>query len=283
MKRVIAISVLFLSVWSASAEVKKSSRNLEPLSKRSGSSTASTRSGNSGLNVATPQSEKPQEPVTQITFLGPKSGWGFVQATSPCYTPQGKNVGKLPGGTLFKYTNVKASSKNPVLVCSVKQGENWEGPFLLDCTDVATYEGTPETIDPETIKNLGSYFTLKGKIADRKEALADALRSANPYFESAKKTQQAYQDSIEKAAEMEQQLLALSGARKTKADEALRTLKYDQVRIKAKADAEAAAYKTWKEAHPTDPAKLTSDPQLQALEQELQAAKAKVANLIPTP
>ena len=52
-------------------------------------------------------------------------------------------------------------------------------------------------------------------------------------------------------------------------------------RIKAKADQEAAAYKAWKDAHPADPAQLAADPQIKALEQELQKAKSKVAALVP--
>jgi hypothetical protein len=53
------------------------------------------------------------------------------------------------------------------------------------------------------------------------------------------------------------------------------------VRIKAKADQEAAAYKVWKDAHPASPTALAADPQLQTLEQELRQAKAKVAKLVP--
>ena len=282
MKTSILLITLGLSACVASAEARRSSRNLAPLTRQPGSASAGTVSGNSGMCVAAPSRETARETVTKVTFLGPKSGWGFVQTSSPYYTPQGKNSGKLPGGTLFTYNDVKPSSKNAMLVCSVKRGEAWEGPYLLDCTDVAAYEGHPDTFAPETIKNLGQYFTLKGKIADRKEALEDEALSANPYFNTARQSQQAYQDSITKAAEMERQMLTMTGARKTQADEALRAFKYEQVRIKAKADQAAAAYKAWKVKHPIDPAKLAADPQLKALEQELQAAAAKIPGLIPS-
>ena len=233
------------------------------------------------MNVATPAQEQPVETVTKVSFLGPRSGWGFVKATSPCYSPDGKRLGTLPGGTLFKYDDVKATSKNAVLVSTVKRGEKWEGPLLLDCTDITGYEGDPDSLDPAVVKNLQDYFTLTGKTADRKEALAQEALAANPHFESAKLAQQAYQASVEKAAEMEKQMNALTGARKAKALDALRAYKYEQVRNKAKADQAALAYKAWKDAHPVDPAKLAADPQLQALEKELQAARAKVPDLIP--
>ena len=279
MKRLLIVPILFLIACTASAQVRKASRNLEPLSRRIGTGTAATRSGNSGMNLATSSREAPKDPETRVVYQGPKSGWGFVQETTPCYTPQGKNKGTLPSGTLFKYTDVKNTSKNPMMVCSVKRGETWEGPLLLDCTAIATYGGDPDALDPETIKNLGAYFSLKGKVADRKEALADGALAANPHFESARKAQQAYLDSITKAAEMEKQMNTLTGPRKAKADEALRALKYEQVRIKAKADDEARTYKTWKLAHPVDPAKLAADPQLQALEKELHASQASIGKL----
>lgn len=280
MKLTLLLTLLCLSYCAAFAEVKRSSRNLESLSKRSAAPGA--RSGNTtGANVAAPAQEKPAETVTQVTYLGPKSGWGFVKATGPYYSPEGKRLGTLPGGTLFKYSGVKNTSKNAVLVSTVKRGEAWEGPYLLDCTDIAGYEGDLDSLDPAVVKNLGAYFTLNGKVTDRKEALTQEALSANPHFESAKQAQQEYQASIEKAAEMEKQMNTLSGARKTKALEALRAYKYEQVRIKAKADQKALAYKTWKDAHPVDPAKISADPQLQSLEKELQAARAKVPGLIP--
>ncbi len=280
MKSVLLALVLLMFVSAASAEVKKSSRNLEPLTQRSGNA-ARTGSGNTGMSIATPVKETVQNTVTKVTFSGPKNGWGFVSASSPYYTPQGKNCGKLPGGTLFKYTDVKESSKNAMLVCSVKREEAWEGPVLLDCTDVSAYEGSPETLNPETVKKLGIYYTLNGRVADRKEELFDAKLAKNPHFEAARQAQMAYQGSIAKAAAMEKQMNTLTGPSKAKADEALRALKYEQVRIKAAADTAASAYKTWKASHPVDASVLADDPQLTALEKERQAAKAAVAKLLP--
>lgn len=280
--RILAAGLLCLAACAAEAQVKRSSRNLEPLTKRPGAASAGTLSGNTGMNIATSKKEAPVTTVTKVAYLGPKSGWGFVKITSPYYTADGRRVGTLPGGTLFKYSDVKTSSKNSVLVCTVKRDEGWEGPFLLDCTDIAGYEGDPDALDPAMVKSLADYFTLTGKVADRKAALAEEALAANPHFESAKQAQAEYQESIAKAAEMERQMNTLTGSRKAKALDALRSFKYEQVRVKAKADQEAGAYKKWKTEHPADPAELAADPQLRALEQELQAAAAKIPGLIPS-
>lgn len=265
MKHALFLTALCLAAGAASAETKRSSRNLESLSKRAGA----------------PAQEAPAGATAKVSFLGPKSGWGFVKTNGPFYSPEGRRLGTLPGGTPFKYTAVKTSSKNDVLVSTVRRGDTWDGPYLLDCTDVVGYEGDPESLDPAVVKNLAEYFTLAGKIAARKEALEQEALAANPHYEPAKQAQQAYLASVEKAAEMEKQMNALTGPRKSKAVDALRAFKYEQVRIKTKADQTALAYKAWKEAHPADPSKRAPDLELAALAQELQAARAKVDALVP--
>ena len=280
MKRILLLTFVVLLTKLAPAEVRRSSRNLQPLTKPSDSDTRSNAEAASQAAAASP-SEPAQSQVNKVAFRGPKTGWGVVKTSAPFYSPQGKNLGTLPGGMLFTYTDVKDSSKNSVLVSSVKRGETWEGPYLLDCTAVVTYEGEPDKIDPAILHNLTDYFTIKGKIDERKEALTDSAASVNPYYKTAKQALQVYQDSIEKAAEMEKQMSTLSGARKIKADEALRALKYEQVRIKTKADQATAAYKAWKDAHPADCSKIETDPQLRDLEKEFQAVATKVAKFIP--
>lgn len=279
MQRTTCLFAAALFTLAATAEVKRSSRNLTPLNQPK-APPASSRSGETGVSVAAP-AQPAAETVNKVEFMGPASGWGFVKATSPYYSPQGKRLGALPGGTLFKYTDVKSSSKNSVLVCTLKRGGAWEGPVLLDCIDVAGYEGAPESLDPQQVADLAAYFTLLGRVADRKAELAEQAFAANPHFESARQAQQAYQASAEKAAELERQMNALTGPRKSKALDALRALKYEQVALKAKAEQAAAAYKQWKDSHPVDDARLASDPQLLSLRKQLEQAKSKVAALVP--
>ncbi len=277
--------ILFLTTaclsFDADAQIRRSPRNQNTLTSRTPSRSATARNGNSGLGVSTAPKETPRDTVTRVVFMGPKQGWGFVKTESPYYSPQGKNLGTLPGGTCFKYSDVKASSKNPMLVSVIKRGEAWEGPYLLDCTKTASFEGDLSTMDPNIVKNLDAYFTLTGKIDERKAALAEKAAHANPHYATARETQQAYQASIAKAAKMTEEARALTGARKVKADEALRAFMYEQVRLKAKADAAAAACKAWDKAHPADPAVLAADPDLQALEKEREAVRVTVATLIP--
>lgn len=245
------------------------------------SSGATSRGGNSGLTVSTPARGPAVDAVTRIVFMGPKQGWGFAKNGCPYFSAQGKSLGHLPGGMLFKYTDVKASSRNPMLVSVLRRNEMWEGPYLIDCTEVAAYEGDPDTLAPGLVKNLGAYFSVDGKISERKAALDEIAFAANPAFKTARDTRQAYQASIVKATEMNAQASTLTGARKAKADDDLRAFKYEQVRLKAKADASAAAYKAWKAARPVDTDIYAKDTDLQALEQERTALHSKLGDLVP--
>jgi len=280
MKRTFLLTLVFVLANLAHAEVKRSSRNLVPLSKRTDEDTQSSKNAAS-QNSQPAKGEDVPGMVSKFTFVGSKTGWGLVKTSAYYYSPQGKNLGTLPGGTLFTYTDVKDSSKNTVLVSTVKRNEKWDGPYLLDCTDIVSFEGTLDKVSPTLLKDLTDYFTIKGKIAERKAALSEDVAASNPYYKTAKQSMQVYQDSIAKAAEMEKQMSTLSGARKIKADEALRALKYEQVRIKTKADQATAAYKAWKDAHPADFSKIETDPQLRDLEKEFQAVATKVVKLIP--
>ena len=274
MKHFPLIVACSLAACAAFAQVRKSSRNLQPLTKRPDAETPAPAPAAANQAPA-------EERATTFTFTGPKTGWGFVKETSPYYTPDGKNLGTLPGGTLFKYDGVRTTSKNAVLVSTVKRGETWEGPYLLDCTDIAGYEGDPDTLNPALVKRLETYFTLNGKVAERKAELEDEAATANPHFETARQTQQAYQASIKQAAELEKQMNAQTGTQREKTMDTLRSLKYEQSQLKTKADQSAAAYKAWKAKSPASAAKLAADPQFQALAKEREAARAPVASLIP--
>jgi hypothetical protein len=256
------------------AQVRKSSRNLQPLTKRPDTEAPAT-------SPTAPKQEPVEDTTTTVTYLGPKTGWGLVKETSPYYTPDGKNLGTLPGGTLFKYNGVRTSSKNAMLVSTVKRGETWEGPYLLDCTDIAGYEGDPDTLNPALVKNLETYFTANGKYAARKAELEDEAATANPHRETAQQAQQAYQATIKRGSELEKQMNAQTGTQREKTMDALRSLKYEQAQLKTKADKAAADYKAWKTKNPVSAAKLAADPQFQALAKEREAARAPVASLIP--
>ena len=275
MKCLFPIIACSLAACATFAQVKKSSRNLQPLTKRPGTETPAPPP------AAAPRQEPVEEPTTRFVFEGPKVGWGLVKETSPYYSPEGKNLGTLPGGTIFKYDGVRTSSKNGMLVSTIKRGEAWEGPYLLDCTDIAGYEGNPDTLNPALVEKLEAYFTLNGKFKARKAELEDEAAAANPHFAAAQQAQQAYQASIKRGAELEKQMNAQTGSQREKTMDALRSLKYEQTQLKMKADKTATDYKAWKASHPINAAKLAADPQLQALTKEREAARAPVASLIP--
>jgi hypothetical protein len=231
--------------------------------------------------VKTPAPAKMEKPVAEPFFSGPKSGWGVVSKSSPFFTEEGENIGKVPAGALFTYSGVKHATGCFVLIAKIKgKSGKWEGPFLIQSPDVVFFSGELTDMSEQLIANIQNYYTLLGKIEARKEELELENQSKNPHFESAKLWQKRYADSITAAAELEEKSNTLKGGAKSKAVDELRTLKYEQSRVKIMADKEAASYKAWKEQNPTPPAVINADPTLQDLQKQLKAAKEKVKDVV---
>jgi hypothetical protein len=231
--------------------------------------------------VKTPAPAKTEKPVAEPGFSGPKSGWGVVSKSSAFFTEEGENIGKVPAGAVFTYSGVKHATGCFVLIAKIKgKSGKWEGPFLIQSPDVVFFSGELTDMSEPLMANIQNYYTLLGKIEARKEELELENQSKNPHFESAKLWQKRYADSITAAAELEEKSNTLKGGAKSKAVDELRTLKYEQSRIKIMADKEAASYKAWKEQNPTPHAVINADPTIQDLQKQLKAAKEKVKDVL---
>ena len=244
-----------------------------------GKTSLNTSEKNAPERKAGPEKEDRADAVTKVMFSGPSSGWGFTKAPTTYYTTEGKNLGALPGGTLFDYSSVKTTSKNMMLVAKVKQGGDWTGPFLLDCTSIAIFEGKLDEVSPEIVSDLASFFTLKSKIETRKTEIEKNEYEKSPQFQSAKRAQEKYAQSVSAAAALSEKAETQVGPARSKSNNQLREMKSEQVRLKAEADKEAASYKAWKLAHPIPPERLRADPEIVALEKQLAPLKAKLGNL----
>jgi len=228
---------------------------------------------------AEPQKDARADVVTRVVFSGPTSGWGITKSPTPYYTAEGKNLGTLPGGTLFDYSSVKTTSKNMVLLAKVKQGGDWTGPFLLDCSSLAIFEGKPDTVSPQIVSDLIEFFSVKSKLAERKATIEKTEHEKNAHFQSAKRAQERYTQSIKAAKELSDKADTQTGAAKSRSLDQLRTMKYEQVKIKAEADKEAANYTVWKIANPIPPERFQADPEIAALEKQLAPLKTKLGAL----
>ena len=275
MKKLMCVTVLAIPALVAPAQTSRLSGTSLGAG---GTSLRATEKNAPERKIELPKQD-PRDTVTKVMFSGPTSGWGFTKAPTPYYSPDGKNLGTLPGGVMFDYSSVKTSSKNVVFEAKVKQGDTWAGPFLLDCTALAVFEGKPDTINPEILSDLTAYYSLKAKIAERKAEIEKNAHERSPHFESAKRAQERYTESIKQAAELSEKAEKLTGSARSKSLDQLRAMKYEQARIKAEADKEAAAYKAWKEANPLTPEAFKADPALAALEKQLEPLRTKLGAL----
>lgn len=234
-------------------------------------------------NLPVPSSPSSQNEVTPPApvFSGPKSGWGIIRQACAYYSDEGHNVGKLPAGMLFTYSGVKHSTKSFVLIAKIQLKEKtFEGPFLIEASDVVLYRGEFEKMPEKLIGDIKAYYAIAGQIADRKEQIEEKNQSRNPHFDTAKLWQQRYADSIGKAAKMEEKANTLKGPAKSKMLDELRLLKYEQSRLKIQADREAVNYKAWKDQNPISPSLFSDDAELKVLQVQLKEAKEKVKNVV---
>ena len=142
------------------------------------------------------------------------------------------------------------------------------------------YRGELEKMPEEQIRNIKAYYAIKGQIEARKDQIEGKTQSRNPYFNAAKLWQQRYAESIEKAGKMEAKANALSGSAKSQMVDELRSLKYEQSRIKIQADKEAVNYKAWKDNNPLNPSLFSDDAELKTLNILLKEAKEKVKDVV---
>lgn len=285
MKAFLTAVLVVLAIGECQAAVKNSSRNFQSLADKKKQQMQAQQGNGASAGVGVQQQKtQPAEKkaVEHIIFAGPNTGWGFVKTSCPYYTEEGKNQGKLPAGTQFKYKGIKQAQKNSMLVSTIRdESGTWKGPYLLDCTVIAAYEGDPESIDPKIIEALGKYFTLSGKIEDRKNEITEDALKDNPYFQAAKAAQDAYLASVKKATELENEMTAATGSRRSKMQDQLRALKYEQVKLQTKSETQIAAYRNWKAEHPIDAQKIADDAQIKAWTAERDAAGVSVKNLVP--
>jgi hypothetical protein len=274
MLKFVVLSVLMLGAGELYA-ARSSSRNLKSLTE---SDVEEKTKDIQDLDLA--DGGAGQKTVERITFLGPKTGWGFVSEECPQYSIKGKNIGSCSAGTLFKYRDVLSSSKNDMLLAVIRNPEGWAEPCLLPCDCIAAYDGDPEKVNIEIVANLRKYFLLSGKVESRKEAVLQKEYQKNPFYGLYQQAVNDYKTSIDFARTMQLEADQLTGIRKNRADEALREFKYKQAQLQVKMNECAQKYKEWKKNNPVDITKI-QDAELNELSSELESVKTKVANLIP--
>ncbi len=231
-------------------------------------------------DVKMPDGGHLKEAVEKIRFLGPKTGWGFVAKESPYYSVAGKNLGVLQAGDLFKYSDVRQSARNDLLLAVVRHKGGWGEPCLLPCDAIAAYEGDPEKVNVQIVNDLREYFLILGRRDTRQDKLLQQEYQKNPFYGSYQQAAKEYNESVETATRMEQASEQLTGIRKTRANEELRELKYSQAALQVRLNEVALKYREWKAKNPADLSRL-GDGQLDELNRELKTAKSKVANLVP--
>jgi len=269
----ILLILLVLLVTGKSHAVRSSSRNLKTLQQREAE--LATR-----VQTAEQVPNRSEESRERIKFLGPRKGWGLVSRRCSYYSAQGEHLGELQAATLFKYSDIKSTSRNDMLLATLRDSSGWHGTYLLPCTEVAAYSGTLESVDIKIVADLRDYFQLRGEYDTlRDETLGREYRH-NPFFEAYQESAQAYHASVDQAIELEKRVAQLQGIRKNSVLNELRELKYEQTRLEAELRSVRTQYRKWKDEHPVDLEKLETG-RMRGIRVEMEQIRKRLADLIP--
>lgn len=287
------ILIVFLVLAAIAAEAARPSpRNFKSL--RSRQEQASGFSSNAaGISVDRPRTEQEavaaalpfasaaDRTVRKVVFQGPKQGWGVTRRKVSLYNDSGKKIASAPAGRLFTYSNVR-EGKNSSYLISVFAEPPQEGAanglYLVDCTQVAAYEGESwKNVSPILVEKLVAYFNLLGSIDARKKAVALENDSGNPHKEECDAAVGKYRQSIQRATELEKKMNETTGLRRSKIQDELRTLKYEQAQLRLAAQNARRKAEAWRDSSPELKRAIENDPEIIELNEKLKVCQSDSA------
>ncbi|MFO7937903.1 MAG: hypothetical protein R6V06_09915 [Kiritimatiellia bacterium] len=277
--------IFLLVIFQGATEImaaRSSPRNIQPLQQRGVDDDATEEKAETAVEEADGYEDfdPTKQAAEKYKFSGNKTGWGFVKEKSSYYSPEGKYIGKLKAGTLFKYHDVKTTSSNDMLLSHLRDKTGWHGPYLLPCTGIAAYAGTPEDVDIKIVTDLRRYFLLKGEFEQYREKLLYNEYKKNPFYDLYRHAVEEYKATLEKARKMEQNAAKLTGLQRERAYDELREYKYEQAQVKARMEKTGEKYKAWKKQHPVNPDKI-QDEKLLSIQNKMSEIRKRLPDLIP--
>lgn len=235
------------------------------------------------LGTTEPSSEPPVQLETSSEELPPalngiylaqqgeKPGWGVTRHRTVYYTLTGTRVGTVEGGVLLDYQSMRTSSKGGMVECVLYENGSPSAPLLVGVKDVFLFTGSYGKLSPRQLTAVKTYYTLGGKISNRRNELLQAAAAKNPYFKEYQAAHQALMAQIDQAQALIAQRDKEQGAAKTRLDEQLHEMKLHENKFRVQYEAIHLKFRTWKEQHAAELGKPEDDALVQQLTKEQQA------------
>jgi len=195
-----------------------------------------------------------------LAQLGGKPGWGVTRQRTNYYTLEGTRAGYVEGGVRLDYRRPHTSSKGGMVECVLYERGTPSAPLLVGVKDVVLFTGAYTNLSARQISDLEAYYTLSGKIINRRNELLQVSAAKNPHFETYQTSHKALMAHIEQAKTLALQRSRATEAEKTRIEDQLREMKIAENRLRADYDAAQLKFTTWKKEHAGELLKPEDDP-----------------------
>ena len=233
--------------------------------------------------VTAPAEESDETPPVlqgiNLASRGDKPTWGVTHQRTSYYKTNGARLGHVPGGTLLAFKETRPSSKGAMVACQLLTAASSNDVYLVSSKDVCLFTGSYTQLTPRQIEALKTYYTLNGKISQRKIELLQDSASKNPFFTAYNTAYTVYMAQIDKAKELTVQRDRATGADKSRFEDQLREMKMAETRLKSECEEEHLKFRTWKEQHASELAKPENDPDVKKWTQEMGELRSRIAGL----
>jgi hypothetical protein len=208
-----------------------------------------------------------------------KPGWGITFQRTSTYGLDGARLGHVPGGVLLEYRNARVSSAGNMVECVLLENGTPSAPRLVSKKDVCLFTGTYAKLSAKQRSALLAYYTLSGKIGQRKTELLQASAARNPYFSEYNQAYKTYMAHIDKAKALTAQRDKATELDKSRLEDRLREMKVAETALRTQYDALHAKFRAWKQEHANEIAKAENDPDVKRWTQEMAALRQRVPGL----
>ena len=228
----------------------------------------------------TPSTPAPAARLTLSAFTAEGPNWGVVRVhEARSYTMKGKSRSRLNAGTAVAVLAQRKTSLGECLECKAFPAGPSQPRFLLLKDDLMLFGGTPDDIPVEAQDLL---IEKARTLADLEKLEEDAQKAAlmkNPYYQSYQTARADYLDYWKKVKALQAQRDAGQGNAQVEAEDQLRMMKGEDIRVGAAFKKSKATYEEWQRLHPGDP--VSEHPKYNTLRTKLDAIDEKIAALPP--
>lgn len=207
---------------------------------------------------------------------GERPGWGITHQRATYYTPGGSRVGHVEGGVLFDFQGVRTSTKGSMIECILHEDNVPATPMLVSASDAYLFTGDHKKLSQRQRDDLKAYYTLTGKIANRKKELLQQAADKNPFFPEYQAAYKTLMAHVEKAKQLLEKRDKATDLEKMRIEDSLRQMKTTEAQLRKTYDAIHLKFRTWKEQHANEIAKPEDDAQIQQWTQQRLALISRV-------